>query len=147
MDRAYPYPHPYPEPWPDASQPHSWFRADMYEMLLTPGRQVSYTRSTGECVEATITGPSTYGDQYLAIQYLRGGSLIDHPAAPISNIQLHIRTPSLPPRSPSPSPTRSRTPASPSESRFPSASRSPLPQRTETVSVGRSRILSVQPPP
>ena len=99
----------------------------MYSMLLTPGRQVIYTRSTGDRVAATITGPSQYGDQYLAIRYLRHGAYVEHPCALISSIALPIRSPSPPARSPSPSRSKSRSPPPPSRSRSP-----PSPSRSRS---------------
>ena len=82
----------------------------MYCMSLTLGRQVMYTRSSGDHLAATITGPSQNGDQYLAIRYLRHGAYVEHTCALVTSIERPIRTPSPLVRSPSPSRSRSRSP-------------------------------------
>ena len=108
-------------------------------MLLTPGRQVMYTRSTRDRVAATITGPSQNGDQYLAIRYLRHGAYVEQPCALVTSIELPIRTPSPPAGSPSPSLSRSRSPPPPSRSWSP-----PSPSRSRSHSSVSS--LHADPP-
>ena len=58
------------------------------------GDTVLYTRSTGEQVLATILGPSSGGPGFLAISYVRNGSMVTHERAPVSGITLAlIRSP------------------------------------------------------
>ena len=41
--------------------------------VATPGMVVMYIRSTGEHVSATIIGPSTRGDDFFHVKYMRNG--------------------------------------------------------------------------
>ena len=41
--------------------------------VATPGMAVTYIRSTGEHVSATIIGPSTRGDDFFHVKYIRNG--------------------------------------------------------------------------
>ena len=51
----------------------------MQSSLFRPGRPVIFTRSTGECVGATMKGLSQKGDLFAVLEYMKGGQVVTHP--------------------------------------------------------------------
>ena len=47
---------------------HSLHQLTMQSSLFEPGRPVIFTCSTGECVDATMKGPSEKGDQFAVLE-------------------------------------------------------------------------------
>mmetsp|Transcript_72063 Transcript_72063/g.120885 ORF Transcript_72063/g.120885 Transcript_72063/m.120885 type:complete len:97 (-) Transcript_72063:41-331(-) len=76
--------------------------------VATPGMAVTYIRSTGEHVSATIIGPSTRGDDFFHVKYMRNGHELEH-HAPMDRVLFPIRSPSPEPSEPSPKRGRSAT--------------------------------------
>ena len=70
---------------------------------VIPGMAVTYVRSTGEHVSATIFGPSRHGDNYIHLKYMRNGKYIEQNAA-FDKVLFPVRSP-LPSQSEG-SPTR-----------------------------------------
>ena len=116
----------------------------MSDYLLYPGREVCYLRShTQQWVSATIVGPSAKGADCIALKYMRGGHEFENPAAPLSAVELHARSPSPPSRSPSPSGASRAW----SRSRSPSASLlpSPLPPPSQSSRSPSCEEVSLPP--
>ena len=74
--------------------------------VATPGMAVTYIRSTGEHVSATIIGPSTCGDDFFHVKYMRNGHELEH-HAPMDRVLFPIRSPS--PELSEPCPKRGRS--------------------------------------
>ena len=74
---------------------------------VTPGLAVTYIRSTGEHVPATIIGPSRHGDNYIHLKYMRNGKETEHNAV-FDKVLFPIHSP--PPSPSEGSPTRGRSP-------------------------------------
>ena len=74
--------------------------------FATPGMVVRYIRSTGEHVSATIIGPSTRGDDFFHVKYMRNGHELEH-HAPMDRVLFPMRSPSPEPLEPSPKRGRS----------------------------------------
>eukprot|EP00670_Eutreptiella_braarudii_P006805 CAMPEP_0174280678 /NCGR_PEP_ID=MMETSP0809-20121228/974_1 /TAXON_ID=73025 ORGANISM="Eutreptiella gymnastica-like, Strain CCMP1594" /NCGR_SAMPLE_ID=MMETSP0809 /ASSEMBLY_ACC=CAM_ASM_000658 /LENGTH=133 /DNA_ID=CAMNT_0015373711 /DNA_START=252 /DNA_END=653 /DNA_ORIENTATION=+ len=81
------------------------------------GLGVTYIRSTGEHAPATIVGPSTRGDDFIHLKYMRNGHELEH-HAPFDRVLFPIR-------SPSPSPSEAGSEASPTRGRSPTRTASP----------------------
>ena len=60
----------------------------MQSSLFEPGRPVIFTHSTGECVDATMKGPSEKGDQFAVLEYMKGGQVPRH-------LQRHLQVVSM----------------------------------------------------
>ena len=57
-----------------------------------------FTRSTGECVDATMKGPSEKGELFALLEYMKCGQLVTYSCAPLQNIEFFIRPPSCSPK-------------------------------------------------
>ena len=68
----------------------------MQSSLFELGRPVIFTCSTGDCVDATVKGPSGKGDQFAVLECRKGGQMVTHPCAPLPRIEFrHLQVVSM----------------------------------------------------
>ena len=110
----------------DSQQHSDWYCNPMVIVLLrcfamknvaVASLGVTYIRSIGEHAPATIVGPSTCGDDFIHLKYMRNGHELEH-HAPFDRVLFPIC-------SPSPSPSAASSEASPTRGRSPTRTASP----------------------